>query len=91
MVGSDLIMAVSIQATSTVGSRVQGIPKTLSAFGGADSLLRSQFLGSGRIRIPCGPRTTQVVVHNAAKAEGIRSASFFEKLVQLFSSNELGE
>lgn len=83
-------MAVSMQASSTVGSRVQGIPKSLSARGGSESLLRSQFLGSGRIHIPCGTRTTQVVVHNSPSlTRGIRSASFFEKLGQLFSSSEL--
>ncbi|CAM6106242.1 unnamed protein product [Calypogeia fissa] len=86
------MMAVSVQASSNVVSRLHGIPWVSSAKGGGvGNLLRSQFLGSGPIHIACGTKRTHVVVHNAAKVRAIRSASFFEKLGQLFSSSELDQ
>lgn len=81
-------MAASIQVTNTVGSRIQGIPKlSLSAAGGTDNLLRSQFLGSRRRFCT---RATQVALRNVPKAGNIRSASFLEQLGRLFSAKDAG-
>jgi allene oxide cyclase len=79
-------MAVSIQVSS-VSSRVQGIPQISAAGAGSENLLRSQFLGSGRICIPSGARKNGVVSHNVVRAGTVRSASIFETLGKFFSSS----
>lgn len=86
-------MAGSIHFSITVGSRIHGIPgNKISAGAGSDKLRRSQFFGPGRLHIPCSSRMSQVaVVKNATRAGTIRSASFFEKLGQVFSSSDVDE